>query len=234
MRKIIVTDLTRFSTDEKVCIAAIDISTGECFRPMPYIKSAKCKALKIHPGAIFVGVLDFKKPKEAPHVEDASYSKLGFSRACSSEEFRMVLENSLTNSISKGFGFTFEKGQKHIPSNQKVHCSIITIKINPKQLSIFEDQFKAGKIKATLIDNDGQVFSYLPITDRGFHDYAKKHQDNGKLNEITEFISNQEIIYLRIGLSRAYQSPNGKSGYWLQINGIYTYPNFHEEIRAYD
>lgn len=29
MREVIVTDLTRFSTDENVCIAVIDVNTGE-------------------------------------------------------------------------------------------------------------------------------------------------------------------------------------------------------------
>ncbi len=57
MRKIIITDLTRFSTDEKVCIAGIDINTGECLRPMPYLKSNRCAELNIQPGAVLkIGV----------------------------------------------------------------------------------------------------------------------------------------------------------------------------------
>lgn len=60
MREVIVTDLTRFSNEENVCTAVIDVKTGECLRPMPYLKSARCKELGIHPGAILKGDLSLK------------------------------------------------------------------------------------------------------------------------------------------------------------------------------
>jgi hypothetical protein len=54
-RTIIVTDLTRFTRPDIVCTAGIDITTGECVRPMPYIKTDECKRLKILPGAMLSG-----------------------------------------------------------------------------------------------------------------------------------------------------------------------------------
>lgn len=234
MRQVIVTDLTRFSTDENVCTAVIDVSTGECFRPMPYLKSARCKQLGIHPGAILKGDLAFQTGSSNPHIEDATYSSLKFLGACSGEQFRQVLESSLSSSVSDGFGVDFSVGQKHIPHDQEANCSIITIKIQPNQLIIHEDKYKPGKIKASFVDNSGHNYNYLSITDRGFHDYAMKHQSDGKLYEVTNLIDVQDEVYLRIGLSRVYQVPDGRNGYWLQVNGIYTYPNFHDEIRAYE
>lgn len=41
--EIVITDLTRFSNSEIVCIAGINQETGECVRPLPYIKLAECK-----------------------------------------------------------------------------------------------------------------------------------------------------------------------------------------------
>lgn len=234
MREVIITDLTRFSTNENVCTAAIDIHTGECLRLMPYLKSAKCEELGIHPGAILKGDLNFHQNASNPHIEDASYSNLTFHGACTGEQFREVLENSLSDSVSSGFGVEFSVGQKHIPHDQVANCSIITIKITPDLLSIHEDQYKPGKVKASFTDNNGHNFSYLSITDRGFHDYAKKHQDDGRLHEVTSLIDEQDEVYLRIGLSRVFQSPDGRNGYWLQVNGIYTYPLFHQEIRSYE
>ncbi|GAA5213539.1 hypothetical protein ACFSJ3_03360 [Corallincola platygyrae] len=234
MREVIITDLTRFSTNENVCTAAIDVNTGECLRPMPYLKSAKCEELGIHPGAILRGDLNFHTSPSSPHVEDATYTSLTFHGACSGAQFKQVLENSLTNSVSDGFGIDFDAGQKHIPHDQIVNCSIITVKILPNELSIHEDQFKPGKIKATFTDGSGHRYSYLSITDRGFHDYAKSHQNDGRLHEVTDLISRQEEVYLRIGLSRVFQAPDGRYGYWLQVNGIYTFPDFHDEIRTYD
>lgn len=234
MREVIITDLTRFSTKENVCTAAIDVKTGECLRPMPYLKSAKCEELGIHPGAILKGDLNFQPNNSNPHIEDASYSGLKFHGACSGEQFKQVLEGSLSNSVSEGFGVDFGNGQKHIPHDQYANGSIITIKISPAQLSIHEDQYKPGKIKATFTDTSGHRYSYLSITDRGFHDYAQKHQNDGRLHEVTDFIAEQEEVYLRIGLSRVFQVPDGRNGYWLQVNGIYSFPHFHEEIRSYE
>lgn len=233
MREVIITDLTRFSTDENVCTAAIDVQTGECLRPMPYLKSAECEELGIHPGAILKGDLKFKVHSANPHIEDANYTSLNFHGACTGEKFQDILETSLSDSVSEGFGADFAAGQKHIPHDQQANCSIITIKISPNQLSIHEDQYKPGKIKASFTDSSGHKYKYLPITDRGFHDYAKAHQNDGKLYEVTNLIGKQEEVYLRVGLSRVFQVPDGRNGYWLQVNGIYTFPHFHEEIRTY-
>lgn len=233
MREVIITDLTRFSTDENVCTAAIDVQTGECLRPMPYLRSANCEELGIHPGAILKGDLKFVVNSANPHIEDANYTSLIFHGACTGEKFQDILETSLSDSVSEGFGANFAAGQKHIPHDQQANCSIITIKISPNQLSIHEDQYKPGKIKASFTDSSGHKYNYLSITDRGFHDYAKAHQNDGKLYEVTNLIGKQEEVYLRVGLSRVFQVSDGRNGYWLQVNGIYTFPHFHEEIRTY-
>ena len=138
----------------------------------------------------------------------------------------------MCSSDLSGFGILFDKGQKHIPFDQPATCSIITIKILPKALSIHEDQYKPGKIKASFADAEGQSCRYLSITDRGFFDYAKKHQDDGQLMKVQKFISTQEEVYLRIGVSRRWKV-DIRDGYWLQVNGIYTFPNFLREIRKY-
>ena len=234
MREVIITDLTRFSSNENVCTAAIDVKTGECLRPMPYLKSAKCEELGIHPGAILKGDLNFQLNNSNPHIEDANYNGLNFHGACTGEKFKELLESSLSNSVSEGFGVSFSVGQKHIPHDQKANCSIITIKINPNQLRIHEDQFKPGKIKASFTDNNGDSYNYLSITDRGFHDYAKNHQNDGRLHEVTSLIDQQDEVYLRVGLGRIFKVQDGRNGYWLQVNGIYTYPNFHDGVRTYE
>lgn len=234
MREVIITDLTRFSTDEHVCTAAIDVHTGECFRPMPYLKGEKCRELGIHPGAILKGSIDFIGNPPNPHIEDANYGDLKYCGPSSGEKFKEVLSNSLCASLSDGFGIQFPTGQKHIPYGQQANCSIITIKVDPNHLDIHEDKYKPGKIKASFTDESGQSFRYLSITDRGYYDYAMAHQNDGKLDEVISFIGNQEEIYLRIGLSRRFQSPDGRDGYWLQVNGIYTFPYFYEAIRSYE
>ena len=56
--EIIITDLTRFSNPEIVCIAGINMATSECIRPLPYISVADCKRLNILPGSKLEGVFN--------------------------------------------------------------------------------------------------------------------------------------------------------------------------------
>lgn len=232
MRKIIVTDLTRFNKPDTVCTAGIDVDTGECLRPMPYLSSASCAELNLQPGAILKGDLTLHLNASKPHIEDASYNKLKYISPCTAEQFKAILDGSLSASVSSGFGIDFATGQKHIPVQINANCSIITINISPYRIQIHDDQYRPGKVKCSITDQSGHQFRYLPITDRGFYDYAQRHQDDGNLHELQSFLQSQDDIYLRIGLSRAFQVRE-RNGYWLQVNGIYTFPEFHQEIRSY-
>ena len=74
----------------------------------------------------------------------------------------------------------------------------------------------------------------MPITDLGFFDYAAAARgDATKIQEINDFIHRQDEVLLRIGLSRNYQAPDGREGHWVQLNGIYTFPNVFPGIRAH-
>ena len=232
MRKIIITDLTRFSNEELVCVAGIDVDTEECFRPMPYLQSKRCAELNIQPGAILKGEIDLVKNAPNPHIEDATHSNLKYIGPSSAKDFKNILDISLSKSVSEGFGVDFDVGQKHIPVEEKANCSIITIKVNPYKIDLHEDQYKPGRVKLSFTDQDGQEFRYISITDRGFYDYAQQHQNDGKLFELQRFLTSQEEIYLRIGLGRVFKISD-RNGYWLQANGIYTFPEYQKEIRSY-
>lgn len=227
--EIIITDLTRFSNPDIVCIAGINMVTNESIRPLPYISIADCKRLNILPGNVIHG--DFTKIKniENPHSEDCNYTKLNRVRICDSDEFQELLDSDLVDSISEGFGYDFPEKGKVIPKDFMPTKSIVTLKINTRNIEIVKDGFKEGNIRLNLLDNDGKRFSFLSITDLGFYNYAMKHFHDANFPKIiNDFIRRQESIYLRVGLGREYQG-----GFWLQINGIYTFPNFDTEIRSY-
>ncbi|MBU1667803.1 hypothetical protein KKC13_05240 [bacterium] len=228
--EIVITDLTRFSNPDIVCIAGINKETGECIRPLPYIQLADCKRLNILPGNIIDGSFIKSANIENPHSEDCDYSgQLTRVRICESDEFQSVLESNLSVSISDGFNYPFPERGKVILSQFKPTKSIITLKVSTRNLEIVKDNFKEGKIRLHLLDNDGVRFSFLSITDLGFYNYAMKHyHDVDFPNIINNFIRQQDIVYLRIGLGREYQG-----GFWLQVNGIYTFPNYDTEIRSY-
>jgi len=189
--------------------------------------------LDIQPGAKIIGNINLKKNNPIPHIEDSTYGDLKFGGPSTAEEFRTVLDMTLDSSVSEGFGVTFDHNQKHIPDEKPAQKSIITIKAHPNQIHIHEDQYKAGKIKLRFQDSSGHHFQYLSITDRGFYDFAEKHQHDSELAKVQRLISSQDEIYLRIGLSRSFEVPDGRKGCWLQVNGIYSFPDYPKEIRQY-
>jgi hypothetical protein len=232
-RTIVVTDLTRFSNPDIVCTAGIDTANGECIRPMPYLKSSICKELKILPGAILTGDFTPSRKLEGPHQEDNIYKDLKFAGSCPAASFKKVLEGSCFPSVEEGFEIKLSKDQKHLPAGHPVHRSIITIAVAPKDVKIVEDKYNAGKIKIHFKDKSGHSFSFISVTDLGFHDYAQKHRAADDLRAVNNLLHSQEEVLLRIGLSRAFTSTDERNGYWLQVNGIYTFPHFHEGIRSY-
>jgi hypothetical protein len=231
--EIIITDLTRFKKESDVCIAGINLKTGECIRPLPYISLSDCKKFNMLPGSKLSGTFSKDSKRGNPHIEDNKWKNLKYTGNCTADEFHEVLENSLSKSISKGFDYVFSEGGKVIPHASPPQQSIITLKIDASQIRIVKDSFTHGKIKLNFQDNDGNKYSYLPITDLGFYNYAMKHFDDGDFpRKINIFIDAQKELYIRVGLSGRY-AMGDRDGYWLQINGIYTFPNFDSEIRSY-
>jgi len=228
--EIIITDLTRFNNLEKVCIAGINQETGECVRPQPYIKLSKCEKHDILPGTVIDGDFTKKPNLNKPHVEDYSYKRLKKVKIFNSNEFEKLLENDIVNSISTGFNYDFPEQGKVIPKEYAPSKSIITIKINTNKIEIVKDGFKEGKIRLHLLDNDGKRFSFLSITDLGFYNYAMEHFNDLNFPDIiNNFIRRQTTVFLRVGLGREY-----KGGFWIQINGIYTFPDFDRNLRKYN
>jgi len=232
MRMIIITDLTRFRSADIVCTAGTDMKSGVCVRPMPYLRTAECERLEILPGAILSGEFIPQTGLSGPHQEDASYSKLTFDGPSSSEEFRGALESGLHDSVEDGFEIKLQIGQKYAPVGHPVRRSIITLSVDPDSIEIVEDRYNPGKTKIHFVDGSGRKFSYLPITDLGLHRYADSHRAAKDLARLNTFIKKQPEAYLRVGLSRAWN--NGTiNGYWMQVNGVYTFPEFFEGIRSY-
>ena len=232
-RTIIVTDLTRFTNQEIVCTAGIDTTTGECIRPMPYLKSSECEKHKILPGAILTGDFTPLLNLSGPHREDHTHKNLKFEGPSTAAQFKKVLQASCFPSVEAGFEIEFPRNQKHLPVGHPVQRSIITIAVAPRIVVIIEYYYKTGKIKLHFKDGSGRSFGFIGVTDLGFHDYALQHHASNDLRAVNQLLQTQKEVFLRIGLSREYKSTDGRTGYWLQANGIYTFPHYHQGIRSY-
>lgn len=92
--------------------------------------------------------------------------------------------------------------------------------------------YRGGSSKKSYIIDSLKEFCFLPITDFGLHEYAEKHyQEAGNYSNINNLIQSQEEVLLRIGISRFHEAKNGKAGFWIQVNGIYSFPEYFEAAR---
>lgn len=235
MRKIIITDLTRFSNNDSIlCTAGIDINTHQCIRLTPYLKTKKCMEWNMFPGAILTGNLYDDRDAKSPHIEDMQCKKLEFHGHCSSSEFRNILSESAHQSIEDGFEVSLANNQKCIPSEANPARSLITISINPQSIQIAKSNYDSSKIIANITDNSGKEYKLLSITDFGLHKYIEKYrQEIGDYSSINDLIHAQDEVFLRIGIGRFFKASKGKEGFWMQVNGIYSFPQYFKPARQY-
>jgi hypothetical protein len=234
---IIITDLTRFGNRDYLCVAGLTLDGKQCIRPLKnfngkdpaYLTYDGCRKHNVLPGTILRA--DFQKPAsiDAPHFEDSiiASDKISVVRAASSDEFKQALDASAFHSVSSGFGVAMNGGKKYSVQLATPARSIITLRIAPKNFTVFEDKY--GKLRAHVTDSTGTNYQYLSVTDLGFFDYVG-NPDTRRMTaaEALAAIHKQQELYLRIGLSRAYEG-----SLWLQVNGIYTFPNYSLVLRQY-
>lgn len=234
MTRIIITEITRFSNPDIVCCAGISTLDGTCMRPIPYLNAARCRELRLAPGAIMSGTFMPAPAADAPHIEDANYCDLHFHGPCDGETFRSTLESSACFSIAEGFGVDMSRPEKCLSKESSPACSLITIKVDPKDVHLTPNQYNPRKIQADFTDGSSKKYRFLTVTDLGVNDFVGRSGDPAKpCREMEKVLHSQHEVFIRIGLSRHHAAPNGKTGFWLQVNGIYSFPDFFRPARTY-
>ena len=242
MSQYIVTDLTRLK-DGKACMAMICRQTGVCIRPLPHKTETECLSMGIEPGAIVeTWVSDVQNDRQGPHCEDRHWSEARVLGMCNGKEFEQILMESAFPNLEEGFGYRFRldktapRGGDEVPPRLRfvpkiylVLRSLITLRVASRKINLYKTA--NNKIRINYYDNDGTFFPCLPVTDLGLYHLLEREPD--VIPHINHFIKKQETIYLRFGLTREYDTPDGDTGYWLQVNGIYSFPRFFPGIRHY-
>lgn len=243
--RIVVTDLTRFSNRQIVCLAGIDVQTGECVRPMfpsqggrlEYLTFDSVRAHAVVPGSYLEGNFVPARALAAPHLEDHQIvGQLRTAGSASGDHFQQILEHTSFTRLRDGFGAN--PVNRLYALNAPPARSIITLKLDrpAAQFQLVADEgFGSVKFKAHVRDGDGFQLSWLPVTDLGFVDHIERVlAADPRVQNLNRFLQTQETLYLRIGLSREWAAPDGRNGYWVQLNGIYSFPNYREDLRIYD
>ena len=236
---IIITDLTRFKKEGKVCIAGYSQQQRKIIRPLfseqmtdAYLSQKDCERYNILPGTRLRG--DFESMNHsAPHNEDHLVrGTLEVLKPATKEEFLAVLQETSNATLSAGFGCAVDS--KVIPINVKPICSIITLSVAPESIQLVPDYYNNDirTLKVKLNISALPPDTILSLTDLGFFRYAFNFISSNSIDELNRFLRKQDYVYLRIGLSRPYQVKE-RNGYWMQVNGIYTFLDYCKEIRSY-
>lgn len=240
MTEIIITDVTRFKPGSgKLCVAGVTLDGRTCIRPMmtngmqtDYLTHAICKQYNILPGMRVSA--NFTEPRhlENPHHEDRTFDKFKVHGATSANEFEAVLYNSLSDSVASGFGVT--STSKVIAAAENPARSIITIRPQAGSVRVIEDKYNPGRVRINFSDAAGVRYSFLSITDLGLYDFVGNPETRKMgVEETNALLQRTDRVYLRVGLSRLHSSHDGRDGYWLQVNGVYSFPEYSEIIRSY-
>jgi len=242
--RIVVTDLTRFTNPEIVCLAGIDPTTGLCVRPMlengnrlDYFPFSAVKEHGIIPGSCLQGNFIPVLGTQRPHVEDhRSRGDVEVVESVSSAAFEEVLQMTAYTSILAAFGAL--PSERCFARQTAPAVSIATLRLDSPDSQfklVVGDKYGPPKFKAHVTDDTGYQLSWLPVTDLGFSDHiGKVRRDDPNLLKLNTFLKSQRRLYLRIGLSRPYAPTPERDGYWIQLNGIYSFPNFRKDLRIYD
>lgn len=233
MEHIVVTDLTNLSAD-KVCMAGLTSDGRRCVRPLPYLTHAQYRELGIRPGVSIAATSSSQHTVAMPHVEDWQYRE-GTIRVVTGFDpdlLNAVLSSSAVQVLEDGFGAKAE--HKHIPIDAAnvPKQSIITLKVAPRCFSL---QHAYDKVKAEFTDQTGYHRSFIPVADVGINNYVNAAQDKQRaIANINSHLQSQRSLFLRIGIGRPWLNErDGRNGYWLQVNAVYSFPNLHALINEY-
>lgn len=241
--KIIVTDLTRFKNPLIVCLAGIDPDTGVCVRPMvpsgqglDYLTFDQVRRHNIIPGSCLEANFLAEAGVHPPHVEDHRVvGPLKLAEAATSHAFQAVLDRTSVTTVRQGFGAN--PVNRLFPVSSPPPISIVTLKLDSPstQFRLIVDRgYGELKFKAHVRDAAGFELSWLSVTDLGFSDHLQRViATDPDLAELNAFLQSQEVLYLRVGLSRQYAPSPDRNGFWVQLNGIYSFPNYREDLRLY-
>ncbi|MEW5872918.1 MAG: hypothetical protein AB1894_26905 [Chloroflexota bacterium] len=234
INRLVITDLTRMQRG-RVCIAGYD-KTHTCFRPvLPHPGILESKLFQGDQPVIFPFALiemELLTPiPEPPHTEDVIYNpdSVTFVRAVQSRE--EVLGWSLFPSIGDLFEQPVLSGPGYYVKSCQGPRSLGTIQPAAVTEIIYE-KGEEGAWDYRLAFTDQAGLSYkLKITDLTWHYYCDSQRDERSAPQDIAAELGRKLqssrVYLRIGLARGWHKFPERC--YLQLTGIYTFPDYLEE-----
>lgn len=234
-QEILMTDVTQMR-EGRVCIAGIN-HDGKVIRPHlppPSIYERhlyKKRALLIYPRAVVKMHLTPDDNAIPPHIEDHYWENLNdtlYLRELDMPNFTQVLDRITYASIEAVFEADIHRNKNfHVGAPTRSLGTIRPISVDdftfdayPRKTGTYEYSYRLS-----FTDSTGQCFEGISITDftfRYYVHYLRRDYDAYTLqHRMLASLQQVEQIWLRVGIGRDFQG-----WHWLQVNGIYTRPDY--------
>lgn len=234
-REILITDLTTMGED-RVCVAGID-REGTTIRPV-FPQGVRRNHLfregrvLVRPRALLCMRLQPIR-SAAPHIEDYDWHWPEWTRLAGfldETRWQARLRKDSAEHFASFFGASLQehKGARRRKLRQnRAFCSLATL-VDSKICNVTFDPQRNSPVRLYFCDVNEDCYDDIPVTDLALHGWARMRLRQGWGPEaISERLSRTfkdlRDVIMRVGLSR-----NRYGWCWLQVNGIYTFPDWLE------
>jgi hypothetical protein len=220
----------------RVCVAGYD-QDGKCVRPVlppPGIHESSLY-FQGHPIVFPFAVVEYdfqKQIPEPPHTEDWRYepTSIQFIKRLDEKQKRKTLDESLSSDVSGIFRAPIITDVGYYVMAGQGACSLGTIRIKQMIKAVYEHTPDRGwRYRLQFTDRGGDFYS-LPVSDLAWRYYNDTQREAGLAPvEISSTLTAKlraSEIYLRVGLARGWEEHPDRC--YLQITGVYTFPDYLE------
>ena len=232
-QRLLITDVTAMRGDA-VCIAGVN-AAGECIRPIfadhqPILRRhlmPKTGGL-IRPRAVVDFDLERSDRCEAPHTEDYffDWEEVTTQFLVTEEEWRDWLEYLAVDDIAAMLEVELIELRKSRPGAGRY--SLTTARVREiEEFRLLENEYEPGKHRYRLRFQTEKSRRFdLPVTDLSLRALVERHwaqtsERAAVADQINRAILRADEVYLRLGLGRRF-----RGWHYLQVNGIYSFPDY--------
>lgn len=228
--EILITEVTRMHNG-RVCIAGLNKNLCSI---RPDLRNGIDESFLYHdnkilirPGAVLKMFLTPIPKLMPPHIEDHHWHDpyhVEFLRTVAPDKWKNVLERTVHPSVEAVFGCEIH-AQKNIRAGIEGSRSLGTIRPQEIKWLWHGEHHDREQYRLHFVDHTG-VDYHVPINDLNFLYYIKwlqkeKEYPYPKINAILKRRFNESEIWLRLGLTRPFEN-----WCWIQVTGIYTFPDY--------
>lgn len=207
-----------------ICVAGINVNTGEHIRPV--LGGSRLKvALLRRDGGVFdiASMVDLGTTRDVgkpPEIEDRIFEakNVRWLRDMSPDKFWKALKKASQKSLSDIFGGDLkQQGQGCAVDLDKGTASLGCL-LPSKRPEIEVDAFE----KIRIIVEDGTFRANLSVTDLRLFEKDHKSPQHELVEDIEKRIEKGTAVILSLGLARPWQKPGDTvRRHWLQVNNIH-------------